>query len=172
MEARHEEAVWGALEAEPEMGILVLEIIKGGSRTGVGVAGWNGRSKPRRMWVQPPPRDSGAQGAHSQSRAWGPPETTPPWQRAIPQDGCGNCADNGSRPWGMRMSAQLSTWGQRVSSTDQLRVKRAVPCGWNMGCREGSMETLMSLEVGNYRIATWARITAPASQQVGFEAPL
>lgn len=62
MEAGNEEAIrglLGALEAEPEMEILVLEMVNGGGGGWLSDQGWGGRVEyeepARRMWVQPPP---------------------------------------------------------------------------------------------------------------------
>lgn len=97
MEAGNEEAIRGlsgALEAEPEMGILVLEMVNGGGggvafRPGLGRQGGM-RGASQKDVGAASSRGALGQRVHSQSQAWGPTEATPPWQRAIPQDSCGN----------------------------------------------------------------------------------
>lgn len=170
MEAGNEEAIrglLGALEAEPEMEILVLEMVNGGggggSQTRAGEAGWNTRSQPEGCGCSLLQGGSGAKGAQSVS-GMGTHRSDSPLAEGHPPGRLRELSRQQLTVLGVRVSAQLSTRGQRVLSTDQLRGKRAAPCGRNVGCREGPTVTLMSLGVGNHRVANWARITAPASQ--------
>lgn len=115
VEVRDEEAVWGlpgALEAKPEVGILVPEIIKCG-----GVALRPGRGGGVE-WEKQAQKDVGTASStgalghsvHTVSRRHGdPPRRLPLGRGPSPGMVAGSCTDNGSQPWGMGVSAQLST---------------------------------------------------------------
>lgn len=105
----------GSLKAEPEMGILVPEIVKGGSQRGVGGAGWHRTASPDGCGYSLSIASTQARPtANHWFEAFGgrgtnlPVQVAPIWQTAIPQDVVGIQQLTVHSTGGMGTSAQLS----------------------------------------------------------------